>query len=139
MPPACGRPSATWRAPPPASPSHTNVRGPSATAGWLAHCLLGMLNCMLEMILALARLFRAQGYELYMVGGTVRDLLLRREASTDVDLTTNARPDTIKRLAAATHPLAVVTVGEQFGTVRLHYRRQNAAPVAEQTIGLAPV
>ncbi len=94
---------------------------------------------MLETILALARLFRAQGFELYMVGGTVRDLLLRREASTDVDLTTDARPDTIKRLAAATHPLAIVTVGEQFGTVRLHYRRQDAEPVVEQTIGPAPV
>ena len=75
---------------------------------------------MLETILALARLFRAQGYELYMVGGTVRDLLLRREASADVDLTTDARPDEIKRLAAVTHPLAVVTVGEQCGTVRLN-------------------
>lgn len=80
---------------------------------------------MLDTILSLAGLFRAQGYDLYMVGGAVRDLLMQRDASTDVDLTTNARPDEIKRLAAATHPLAVVTVGEQFGTVRLHYRREH--------------
>ncbi len=74
----------------------------------------------------LARLFRAHGKELYMVGGTVRDLLLRRETSPDVDLATNARPDEIKRLVEMTHPLAVVTVGEQFGTIRVHYRRAHA-------------
>src|SRR5262249_29807388 len=82
---------------------------------------------MREIILALARRFCAEGYELYTVGGTVRDLLLHRDVSADADLTTNARPDEIRRLAAATHPVAVVTVGEQFGTIRLHYRRAEAA------------
>ncbi len=71
----------------------------------------------------IAQIFRAADKELYMVGGTVRDLLLRRPTSPDIDLTTNARPDEIKRLIAETHPDAVVTVGEQFGTVRVHYRR----------------
>lgn len=78
---------------------------------------------MLELLITLARLFRDNDKELYMVGGTVRDLLLRRPTSPDIDLTTNARPDEIKRLIAQTHPDAVVTVGEQFGTVRVHYRR----------------
>lgn len=73
--------------------------------------------------MTLAQIFRAADKELYMVGGTVRDLLLRHPTSPDVDLTTNARPDDIKRLIAQTHPDAVVTVGEQFGTVRVHYRR----------------
>src|SRR5207302_677812 len=48
----------------------------------------------------------------------------------------DARPDEIKRLAAATHPLAVVTVGEQFGTVRLHYPREHA-PTEATTPGEA--
>ena len=78
---------------------------------------------MLELLITLARLFRDNDKDLYMVGGTVRDLLLRRPTSPDIDLTTNARPDEIKRLIAQTHPDAVVTVGEQFGTVRVHYRR----------------
>src|SRR5690348_9436141 len=82
---------------------------------------------MLDVILALAGQFRSGGYDLYMVGGTVRDLLLRRAVSADADLTTNARPDEIKRLAAPTNPDAVVSVGEQFGTVRLHYRRHERA------------
>ncbi len=77
---------------------------------------------MLEIILLLAERFRDQGYELYMVGGAVRDLLLHRDTpAADADLATNARPDEVKRLVAPTHPLAIVTVGEQFGTVRLHY------------------
>jgi poly(A) polymerase len=82
---------------------------------------------MLETLIELARVFAASGKQLYLVGGTVRDLLLHRETSPDVDLTTDARPDEIKRLAAQTHPDAVVSVGEQFGTIRLHYRRPEAA------------
>src|SRR5579885_1246627 len=76
---------------------------------------------MLDIIITLARLFRAQQKQLYMVGGTVRDVLLHRGQSADADLATDARPDEIKRLVAPTHPSAVVLVGERFGTVRLHY------------------
>ena len=97
---------------------------------------------MLETIIALARIFAADGKQLYMVGGSVRDLLLHRDTSPDTDLTTNARPDEIKRLAATTHPAAIVAVGEQFGTVRLHYRRDGApvasAPAAEVSGGVSP-
>ncbi|HET9919775.1 MAG TPA: HD domain-containing protein, partial [Ktedonobacteraceae bacterium] len=57
----------------------------------------------------------------YMVGGTVRDVLLNRGQSNDADLATDATPEEIKRLVAPTHPTAVVLVGERFGTVRLHY------------------
>jgi poly(A) polymerase len=82
---------------------------------------------MLEILLTLAQAFRDQGYELYVVGGAVRDLLLHHDAAADADLATNARPDEIKRLAAPTHPVSIVTVGEQFGTVRLLYRRADGA------------
>ena len=95
---------------------------------------------MIETILALARIFHAQGYDLYMVGGTVRDLLLGRDSPPDTDLTTNARPDVIKRLAEATHPDAVVSVGEQFGTIRLHYRRPEGevVPAQQQQVSVEP-
>ncbi len=76
---------------------------------------------MLDIIIKLAELFRAQQKQLYMVGGTVRDVLLQRGETADADLATDARPDEIKRLVAPTHPSAVVLVGERFGTVRLHY------------------
>jgi poly(A) polymerase len=85
---------------------------------------------MLETIIALARAFRAERHELYMVGGCVRDLLLRRETSPDIDLTTDARPDAIKRIVAQTRPLAVATVGEAFGTVAAQYSREGNPPAA---------
>ncbi len=74
-----------------------------------------------DIIIALAEIFRSQQKQLYMVGGTVRDVLLHRGEAADADLTTDARPDEIKRLVAPTHPNAVVLVGKRFGTVRLHY------------------
>ncbi len=76
---------------------------------------------MLDIIITLAEAFRAQHKQLYMVGGTVRDVLLHRGQSNDADLATDAHPEEIKRLVAPTHPSAVVLVGERFGTVRLHY------------------
>ena len=76
---------------------------------------------MLDIIITLAEAFRAQHKQLYMVGGTVRDVLLHRGESNDADLATDAQPDEIKRLVAPTHPSAFVLVGERFGTVRLHY------------------
>jgi poly(A) polymerase len=76
---------------------------------------------MLEVIITLAQIFRDQQKQLYMVGGTVRDVLLNRGQSADADLATDARPDEIKRLVAPTRPSAVVLVGERFGTVRLLY------------------
>lgn len=76
---------------------------------------------MLDIIITLAEAFRAQHKQLYMVGGTVRDVLLHRGQSNDADLATDAHPEEIKRLVAPTRPSAVVLVGERFGTVRLHY------------------
>lgn len=61
--------------------------------------------------------FAAAGFELYLVGGIVRDLHLGAPLDElDVDLTTNARPADIKRLV---QPLssAVWTQGERFGTI----------------------
>src|SRR5215469_10607508 len=76
---------------------------------------------MLDIIITLARAFGARQRQLYIVGGTVRDVLLHRGGSNDADLATDARPDEIKQIVAPTRPNAVVLVGERFGTVRLHY------------------
>src|SRR5260370_25502412 len=76
---------------------------------------------MLDIIFTLAEAFLAQHKQLYIVGGTVRDVLLHRGESNDADLATDAKPDEIKKIVAPTHPRAVVLVGERFGTVRLHY------------------
>jgi poly(A) polymerase len=65
----------------------------------------------------LAARFAAAGHRLFLVGGTVRDLLVG-SASTDIDLdlTTDARPEEIK---ACLHGWAdaMWTQGERFGTI----------------------
>ncbi|MGH2510514.1 MAG: CCA tRNA nucleotidyltransferase, partial [Ktedonobacteraceae bacterium] len=71
---------------------------------------------MLDIITTLAEAFGARQRQLYIVGGTVRDVLLHRSQSNDADLATDARPDEIKRIVAPTQPNAVVLVGERFGT-----------------------
>lgn len=63
----------------------------------------------------LGALFADAGHELWMVGGTVRDLLLD-EAADDLDLATDARPAEVKALLSGVSD-AVWTVGERFGTI----------------------
>ncbi len=63
----------------------------------------------------LAARFAAADVPLYLVGGTVRDLLLGTDA-VDFDLTTPARPDRIKELLRGLAD-AVWTQGERFGTI----------------------
>lgn len=73
-----------------------------------------------EPLKSLAERFAHEGFELALVGGPVRDAFLGR-AITDLDLTTNARPDDILRIVS---PIAEATwdVGREFGTIaaRVH-------------------
>ncbi|NBR00583.1 MAG: CCA tRNA nucleotidyltransferase, partial [Actinobacteria bacterium] len=70
----------------------------------------------------LASVFRQAGHRLYLVGGTVRDLLLGDEAKPldqmDFDATTTATPEETKKLVAGIAD-AVWTQGERFGTIGL--------------------
>ncbi|MEU5880982.1 CCA tRNA nucleotidyltransferase [Spirillospora sp. NPDC047279] len=61
--------------------------------------------------------FAAAGHELALVGGPVRDALLRRPGK-DVDLTTDAPPDRILEVIGGWAD-AVWTIGIEFGTVGL--------------------
>ncbi len=77
----------------------------------------------LEEMAPLATRFRDAGHRLYLVGGTVRDLLLATEedgvsSHIDFDATTTARPEEIKRIIADVAD-AVWTQGERFGTIGL--------------------
>ena len=67
----------------------------------------------------LAASFEAAGYQVYLVGGCVRDCLLGRP-SVDYDLATDAPPDEVKRLLNALPAEHVWTVGERFGTIGAH-------------------
>jgi poly(A) polymerase len=65
-------------------------------------------------LIKLTRKFNNAGFELFEVGGHVRDSLIGRE-SHDIDLVTNAKPNTIKSLVADLG--SIYDVGEKFGTI----------------------
>lgn len=80
-----------------------------------------MIPARFEPVLAelapLAERFRAAGHRLYLVGGTVRDLLVDHpRGDFDFDATTDARPHQIKACIAGWAD-AVWTQGERFGTI----------------------
>lgn len=86
-----------------------------------------MIPARFEPVLAelapLARRFGAAGHRLYLVGGTVRDLLAGDVPTAggagdlyDFDATTDARPDQIKQLLRDWAD-AIWTQGERFGTI----------------------
>ncbi|MGA8556940.1 MAG: hypothetical protein WB630_21220, partial [Candidatus Acidiferrales bacterium] len=54
---------------------------------------------------------RAQGYQAYLVGGCVRDILLGREPA-DYDIATDATPDRVEEMFPNS-----LTVGARFGVV----------------------
>ena len=63
----------------------------------------------------LSRRFAEAGFELALVGGSVRDAFLDREIA-DLDFTTDARPDEILAIVA---PIADAhwDIGREFGTI----------------------
>ena len=72
---------------------------------------------MLAEVAPLGELFRAQRKRLFLVGGSVRDLLIDRATTDfDFDFTTDARPEEIKSIIAGWAD-AVWTPGERFGTI----------------------
>ena len=56
------------------------------------------LKTICESIELVVRGFAEAGYELFLVGGVVRDALLANGGEYDIDLTTNARPDQIREV-----------------------------------------
>ena len=71
----------------------------------------------LDELSPLSERFAAAGHRLYLVGGTVRDLLsANADGDNDFDATTTARPPEIKSLLAGWAD-AIWTQGERFGTI----------------------
>ena len=67
----------------------------------------------------LARLFAADGYELALVGGTIRDVFLGRHSKDrEFDLATDARPEEVRRIIARWAD-KIWETGIEFGTVGL--------------------
>lgn len=88
----------------------------------------GTLNQLAPLLTPLAERFAEQGAELYLVGGSVRDAVLGR-LGTDLDFTTDARPDVIKDILEDWAE-AVWDTGIEFGTVSA--QKTDAHGVAQQ-------
>lgn len=90
--------------------------GPRSSAVASANVIPERFAPVLAELAPLAERFAAAGHKLYLVGGTVRDLLLAAPNVGDYDATTDARPPQIKKLLHGWAD-AVWTQGERFGTI----------------------
>ena len=75
--------------------------------------------------ISIVRTLRDQGHQAYLVGGCVRDLLLKREPA-DYDIATDATPDDVMRIFPETY-----AVGAQFGVVLVPLPESERAAMGE--------
>lgn len=73
------------------------------------------MNDLADVLAPLATAFGDAGHELYLVGGSVRDAVLGR-LGTDLDFTTDARPETVRAILDD-YADAVWDTGIEFGTL----------------------
>jgi len=71
----------------------------------------------------IASIFNANGKEIYLVGGAVRDALMGKDIH-DWDLTTDALPEEVTAIAKAAGGKAIPT-GIKHGTVTVLYKKQS--------------
>src|SRR5207302_383814 len=80
-------------------------------------CLINELLTEVDNFLdRLSRNAAQAGYQLYLVGGSVRDAIMGRPTH-DIDLTTDAPTSSIKTLLEASGVDSLYTLGEKFGTI----------------------
>ncbi|ADD46052.1 CCA tRNA nucleotidyltransferase [Stackebrandtia nassauensis] len=69
---------------------------------------------------ALGEVFAAAGHELHLVGGPVRDAILRRD-TVDLDFATSAHPEVTQAILEE-HSSTIWTTGREFGTIGAMFR-----------------
>ena len=82
-------------------------------------------------MLALGKKFNEAGFSLYLVGGAVRDFLLKKE-NDDADFTTDATPDEVIKL----FPKATIPTGIKHGTVTVIFNKQSYEITTFRTEGM---
>lgn len=92
------------------------------------------LSATCEPIAPLFDAFKEHGFQLYLVGGSVRDALLGKTSGFDYDFATDARPDDTEHILRRLR-LTVYTVGARFGTIAAVWplRAQGGTTVIEIT------
>ena len=92
-------------------------RGPTGATQYADAVIPERFAPVLRELEPVAERFRAVGHRLYLVGGTVRHLLVESDSTDhDLDLTTDARPQEIKACLDGWAD-AIWTQGEKFGTI----------------------
>lgn len=69
-------------------------------------------------LLELSALFKAEGRQFYLVGGSVRDALLGQEPK-DFDLATDANPDQIVDILRQNPRYNILEIGKSFGVIKV--------------------
>ena len=78
-----------------------------------------------EKIIYLASIFKSAGYDFYLVGGCVRDIVMNKKPH-DYDLTTDATPEQVKALLNdEDKSIIVAPSGIKFGTVTIVFKDVN--------------
>ena len=86
----------------------------------------------------LAERFVAAGHSVYLVGGSVRDAMVGdTDATSDLDLTTDATPDQIERLVSGWAD-SVWTTGKRFGTIGCRSRGRSFEITTHRAEAYAP-
>src|SRR5215467_8399327 len=80
---------------------------------------------------AIIRTLREHGFQAYLCGGCVRDLLLAREPA-DYDVTTDATPEQVMRVFPETY-----AVGAQFGVVLVPVPEGSREPAQSSVVEVA--
>jgi poly(A) polymerase len=88
---------------------------PDADAALLTAAAVA-LNRHISLLTAIGSAFAEAGHELYLVGGSVRDALLGRLSSPDLDFATDARPEQVQQIVRQWAD-SVWDTGIAFGTV----------------------
>ncbi len=90
------------------------------------------LSRQFEAALRIVEALRAEGYEAYLAGGCVRDMLLGR-VPVDYDVATSATPDVVLKLFPRTF-----AVGAHFGVVLVAEETLDEVPPQEDAAGAGP-
>jgi poly(A) polymerase len=86
-----------------------------------------------DFAISIIRTLRDHGYQAYLVGGCVRDLLLGREPA-DYDVATDATPEQVMRIFPQTY-----AVGAQFGVVLVPVAETPSVPSVSSVVDQADV
>jgi len=84
-----------------------------------------------DFVTSMVQTLRQRGFQAYLVGGCVRDLLLEREAK-DWDVVTDATPEQVMRIFPETY-----AVGAQFGVVLVPVPEASREPAQSSVVEVA--